>query len=181
MDVIAEGLVEIARGGEGPERLAAIATLWEIMATGVKHARPVQRRSPARSRGSFSLRAPIRPRAQLSRNADSRTNRDSKGTRSRKYRLSPEGKARLQACIGQTRPWEHSTGPRTPEGKARSSRNRLTHGRETNERRGYRRAALRWIRMARTEWGLASGHGERKPAFIHLSGTYTPCSAQEST
>lgn len=40
-----------------------------------------------------------------------------------KWRMTPEGRARVRAAILLHRPWEHSTGPRTPEGKARSARN----------------------------------------------------------
>lgn len=36
---------------------------------------------------------------------------------------TPERRARQAERIRQTRPWEHSTGPRTPEGKAVSSQN----------------------------------------------------------
>lgn len=36
---------------------------------------------------------------------------------------TPERRARQAVIIKQTRPWEFSTGPRTPEGKAASSRN----------------------------------------------------------
>lgn len=36
---------------------------------------------------------------------------------------APERRARQAAIIKQTRPWEFSTGPTTPEGKAASSRN----------------------------------------------------------
>jgi hypothetical protein len=37
--------------------------------------------------------------------------------------LTPEGRERLRAAALAQRPWERSTGPRTPEGKARSSAN----------------------------------------------------------
>jgi hypothetical protein len=37
--------------------------------------------------------------------------------------MSPEGKARVRAAVLLHRPFERSTGPRTPEGKARSARN----------------------------------------------------------
>src|SRR3954454_18172477 len=37
--------------------------------------------------------------------------------------LTPEGLERIRAAALANRPWEHSTGPRTPEGKARSAAN----------------------------------------------------------
>src|SRR5262245_28008118 len=37
--------------------------------------------------------------------------------------LSPEGREKLRQAAVANRPWEHSTGPRTPEGKARSAAN----------------------------------------------------------
>jgi hypothetical protein len=36
---------------------------------------------------------------------------------------TPERRARQAEIIRSTKPWKASTGPRTPEGKARSSRN----------------------------------------------------------
>ena len=36
---------------------------------------------------------------------------------------SPERRARQAEAIRRWRPWEHSTGPRTADGKARSARN----------------------------------------------------------
>jgi hypothetical protein len=47
------------------------------------------------------------------------------GKRNRQKRkgLSPEGRERLRAGALARRLWEHATGPRTPEGKARSARN----------------------------------------------------------
>ena len=41
---------------------------------------------------------------------------------------SPERRQRQREAIQQWRPWEQSTGPRTPEGKANASRNSLVHG-----------------------------------------------------
>ena len=51
-----------------------------------------------------------------------------KPSRTRPYRLSPEGLASLRETIERNKPWERSTGPRTEDGKARSSRNALKHG-----------------------------------------------------
>lgn len=46
----------------------------------------------------------------------------------RPYTLSSVGRASLQASTRRNRPWLQSTGPRTAQGKARSSRNALKHG-----------------------------------------------------
>ena len=47
---------------------------------------------------------------------------------SRSSGWSPERKQRQRESIQRWRPWEQSTGPRTPEGKAASSANSLVHG-----------------------------------------------------
>lgn len=52
---------------------------------------------------------------------------------------TPERRQRQAALIRATRPWEHSTGPRTPEGKRRSSRNAVRGGQREQEREGLRR------------------------------------------
>lgn len=46
--------------------------------------------------------------------------------RSRRRSLTPEGRERLRQSALLNRPWEHSTGPRTPAGKAQSARNGKT-------------------------------------------------------
>jgi hypothetical protein len=43
--------------------------------------------------------------------------------RPRRREISPERLERLRAAALARRPWERSTGPRTPEGKRRSARN----------------------------------------------------------
>jgi hypothetical protein len=54
---------------------------------------------------------------------------------------TPERRARQSAAIAAWRPWERSTGPKTPEGKARSSRNADRGG-----QRGKLRTELRYFR-----------------------------------
>ena len=44
------------------------------------------------------------------------------------YVRTPEHRRLRSEMIHRWRPWEKSTGPRTPEGKARSSRNRWRGG-----------------------------------------------------
>jgi len=48
--------------------------------------------------------------------------------RRRRYRLSARGKAALRAAIQKTKPWEHSTGPRTIEGKLVMRLSAIKHG-----------------------------------------------------
>lgn len=42
--------------------------------------------------------------------------------------ISPEGREKLRRSALSSRPWEHSTGPRTTEGKRISRANGLKHG-----------------------------------------------------
>lgn len=42
--------------------------------------------------------------------------------------ISPEGKEKLRRSALASKPWEHSTGPRTTEGKRVSRANSLKHG-----------------------------------------------------
>jgi hypothetical protein len=44
------------------------------------------------------------------------------------YYRTPEHRARQSAAIQQWRPWEHSTGPKSEEGKVRVSRNAFKGG-----------------------------------------------------
>lgn len=60
--------------------------------------------------------------------------------------LTPEGRERLRQAARRNRPWEHSTGPRTPEGKARCSLNAMLGGCETADQRGFRLEAVRLLR-----------------------------------
>ncbi len=41
---------------------------------------------------------------------------------------TPEERFKQAALIRNWQPWEHSTGAKTPEGKARSSQNAYKHG-----------------------------------------------------
>ena len=43
--------------------------------------------------------------------------------RAKRGALTPEGRERLRRAALANRPWLRSTGPRTPQGKARSARN----------------------------------------------------------
>jgi hypothetical protein len=58
-----------------------------------------------------------------------------------KTRGWPEARRKQQAeRIRQTRPWTHSTGPRSADGKARASQNGTTHGMNTPAGRELRNA-----------------------------------------
>ena len=43
--------------------------------------------------------------------------------RQKRRGLTPEGRERLRQAARASRPWEHTTGPKTLEGKARAARN----------------------------------------------------------
>jgi hypothetical protein len=62
---------------------------------------------------------------------------------------TPERRARQSAAIRQSRPWEHPTGPKSEEGKARVSRNPY---------KGGTRAARLRNRWARAGDSLERGH-----------------------
>src|SRR5271156_3172549 len=63
------------------------------------------------------------PEKPSSRTPDPRRSEINKLNRQKWRGLSPEGREKVRATTLANRPWEKSTGPRTPEGKARSARN----------------------------------------------------------
>lgn len=69
--------------------------------------------------------------------------------------LTVEGMATLRETAKRNQPWRHSTGPRTAAGKARSSRNALTHGGRSAETAEAYRNLQAILRKMRTE--LLSG------------------------
>ena len=68
---------------------------------------------------------------------------------SRRYRLTPAGLAALRASAHRHRPWEFSTGPRTPDGKAAAGQNALRHGERSAATRDALRDARALMRIVR--------------------------------
>lgn len=74
--------------------------------------------------------------------------------------LTAAGAARLRAAALANRPWEHATGPATPEGKARSAAN----GR-------YAQAGERSVRSLRVELaGIMALAGQMQATRARLAG-----------
>src|SRR4051812_40741936 len=75
--------------------------------------------------------------------------------------LTPEGLERIRAATLANRPWEHSTGPRTPEGKARAAangRSRQVGERSVRSLRAEVAACLKLVReMASLRMATAKG------------------------
>ncbi len=72
-----------------------------------------------------------------------------------------ERRARQAQAIRRWRPWEHATGPRTAEGKARSARNAYRGGHWRRERQLLKtfRQVLQEHREALRRLGSRSEHG----------------------
>ncbi len=61
---------------------------------------------------------------------------------------TPERRARQAEAIRRWKPWEKSTGPRTPEGKSISCKNAQTHGRYSQETQESKRMIRHMARLA---------------------------------
>jgi hypothetical protein len=70
---------------------------------------------------------------------------------------TPERKAKAAEMIHDWKPWKHTTGPKTPEGKAKSSMNSLKTGYKSKEAikmRRERAALIKEINRVFNELGL---------------------------
>lgn len=74
----------------------------------------------------------------------------------RKYVLSPEGLAALQAAADRNKPWTRSTGPKTKRGKTRSKTNATKHGLRSAAACQSRRELREAIRIYREVFGPPS-------------------------
>jgi hypothetical protein len=73
---------------------------------------------------------------------------------------TPEERAKQAALIASWQPWKHSTGARTPEGKAKASRNAYKGGQEGRRERF--RAAMKelgaaWDKVIKANGGKKTG------------------------
>ena len=64
-------------------------------------------------------------------------------------RWTPEARQKQADQARRTRPWEKSTGPRTPAGKAIARYNNLRHGRRTPWAQAQRRTIVEGLRVQR--------------------------------
>lgn len=62
---------------------------------------------------------------------------------------TPERRAKQAEAIRRWAPWNSNTGPRTPEGKARSSMNGLKHGNRSRAAIEHRKETAEFMRAAR--------------------------------
>ena len=63
------------------------------------------------------------PDAPSTLSLDERRSERNRRNRAKWHGFTPEGLERLRAATLANQPWRYATGPRTPEGKARSARN----------------------------------------------------------
>jgi hypothetical protein len=87
-----------------------------------------------------------------------------KRNRLKRKGLSPEGRERLRQAALANRPWASSTGPRTPQGKARSARNgKLLQKGELSDReiRAELAEAAAILAASRRGWRPAQAEGPR--------------------
>jgi hypothetical protein len=81
--------------------------------------------------------------------------------RQKRLGLTPEGRQRLRTAARAFRPWEHATGPRTAQGKARSAQNgRGRQGGEVSRRRA-RAAVSEALDLARARARARAALAER--------------------
>lgn len=86
--------------------------------------------------------------------------------------LTEAGRERLRQAALRSRPWLASSGPQTQAGRSRSALNALTHGRESAQRRAFRRLAMEFLRLCSYTGGGGSDavvNGPERDRLLELS------------